>query len=87
MLEGTDLPWLVSAYGGDLVGCGLARLALERGEHVQVGLEPYDGERMPTNVDLVVEVAEVAAQVGRGIATTVEARQIVGLETVLGSNP
>lgn len=80
MLEGTGLPWLVSAYGGDVVRCGLARLALERGGHVQVGLEPYAGERTPTNVDLIDEVSEVAAQVGRSIATPVEARRIVGLQ-------
>ena len=49
MLEGTDLPWLVSAHGGgDVVGCGLARAAFERGGHVQVGLEPFGGPRTPT---------------------------------------
>ncbi|HEY8174016.1 MAG TPA: 3-keto-5-aminohexanoate cleavage protein [Dehalococcoidia bacterium] len=82
MLEGTGLPWLVSAYGGDLVECGLARLALERGGHVQVGLEPYGGERTPTNVDLINEVSDVAAKVGRPIATSAEARRIIGLRAL-----
>ncbi len=38
MLEGTGLPWLVAVLGGDVTD-GLARLAIERGGHVRVGLE------------------------------------------------
>ena len=30
MLEGTDLPWSVSVWGGDLLQTPVARLALER---------------------------------------------------------
>ena len=68
MLEGTDLPWLVSAHGGgDVVGCGLARAAFERGGHVQVGLEPFGGPRAPTNVELIEEAVTVASEVGRPI--------------------
>lgn len=79
MLEGTGLPWLVSAIGGDVVGCGLARLALERGGHVQVGLEPYAGGRTPTNVELVREAVVLAAEVGRSVANSADARRIIGL--------
>lgn len=79
MLAGTGLPWLVSAIGGDVAGCGLARLAIDRGGHVQVGLECYDGPRTPTNEELVREVAAIAADVGRPIATAAEARAIIGL--------
>lgn len=79
MLEGTGLPWLVSAFGGDLVGCGLARLALERGGHLQVGLEPYAGDRTPTNVELVREAVSIAAQAGRPVATSADARRIIGV--------
>jgi len=79
MLEGTGLPWLVSAIGGDVVGCGLARLALERGGHLQVGLEPYAGDGTPSNQDLVRQAAELARGVGRPIATSLEARRVIGL--------
>ena len=61
MLEGTGLPWLVSAHaGGDVVGCGLARYALERGGHVQVGIEPFGGDRTPKNVELIEEAVALA---------------------------
>jgi uncharacterized protein (DUF849 family) len=35
MLEGTDLPWSVSVWGGDLLATPIARLALERGGHLR----------------------------------------------------
>jgi len=79
MLGETGLPWLVSALGGDVVGCGLARLALERGGHVQVGLEPYAGDRTPTNVQLVREAVSMAAQAGRPVATSADAGRIIGI--------
>jgi 3-keto-5-aminohexanoate cleavage enzyme len=80
MLEGTDLPWLVSAHGGgDVVACGLARAAMERGGHVQVGLEPFGGPRTPTNVELIEEAVEVARQLGRPIATADQTAEILGL--------
>ena len=79
MLEETGLPWLVSALGGDVVGCGLARFALERRGHVQVGLEPYAGDRTPTNVQLIREAVSIAAQVGRPVATSTDARRIIGI--------
>jgi uncharacterized protein (DUF849 family) len=82
MLEGTDLPWLVSAHaGGDVVGCGLARAAMERGGHVQVGLEPFGGPRTPTNVELIEEAVEVATALGRPIATADQTASILGLPT------
>ncbi|MEX2229692.1 MAG: 3-keto-5-aminohexanoate cleavage protein [Dehalococcoidia bacterium] len=79
MIEGTGLPWLVSALGGDVVGCGLARHALERGGHLQVGLEPFAGPRTPTNVDLIAEAKRVASAVGRPIATCEQAAAMLGL--------
>ncbi len=83
MLEGTGLPWLVSAIGGDVVGSGIARLAMERGGHVQVGLECYDGDRTPTNEELVREAVDLAASLGRTAATPDEARQILALPPAL----
>jgi uncharacterized protein (DUF849 family) len=81
MLEGWDTPWLVSAFGADCVGCGLAEEAILRGGHVQVGLEPYEGDRTPTNVELVEEVVGIARRHGRPVATPAEAAQILGLPT------
>ncbi len=65
LLEPSGLPWSVAVLGGDVVGCGLARLALERGGHVRVGLEDFhDGARTPGNVELLDE-AVVAARRAR----------------------
>jgi uncharacterized protein (DUF849 family) len=77
MLAGTDLPWAVAVIGGDVVGCGLARLALERGGHVRVGLEDYAGPRTPANAELVAEVVTLARAVGRPIATPAAAARLL----------
>jgi uncharacterized protein (DUF849 family) len=79
MLDGTGLPWAVAVIGGDVVGSGLARLALERGGHVRVGLEDYAGPRRPTNVELVDEVRALARRVGRPLATPAEAARLLDL--------
>src|SRR4029450_6037029 len=47
MLDRTGLPWSVAVLGGDVVGCGLAEYALERGGHVRAGLEDYGGGGKP----------------------------------------
>ncbi len=79
MLEGTGLPWLVSAFGEDVVGCGLAEAALERGGHLQVGIEPFGGDRKPSNLELVTEAVAQAERVGRPVATAAEAASIIGI--------
>jgi 3-keto-5-aminohexanoate cleavage enzyme len=79
MLGGCELPWAVAVIGGDVVGSGLARAALERGGHVRVGLEDYGGPRRPTNVELVDEVAALAREVGRAVATPAEAARLLAL--------
>jgi len=79
LLDGTGLPWLVSAFGADVVECGLAEAALERGGHVQVGLEPFGGDRQPTNLELVQEAAALAQRVGRTVASGAEAAAILRL--------
>jgi 3-keto-5-aminohexanoate cleavage enzyme len=81
MIEGCDLPWLVSSFGDDCVGCGLAEEAIRRGGHVQVGLEPYEGLRTPTNVELVKEVVSIAERYGRPIASPAEAAKLLDLPT------
>jgi len=79
MLEGSGLPWSVAVLGGDVLASGLARLALERGGHLRVGLEDYAGPRQPTNEELVREAVALARAVGRPVATCAEAAQVLGL--------
>jgi uncharacterized protein (DUF849 family) len=77
MIEGSGLPWLVSVQGGDVAACGMAQLALERGGHLQVGLEP-SGDRLRSNVALVEEAVALARSAGREPATIDQARAIIG---------
>lgn len=79
MLGDWDVPWSVSAFGDDCVACGLAGEAITRGGHVQVGLEPYGGDRKPSNVELVNEVVALANDLGREVATPEQAAAILGL--------
>ncbi|MFT4614005.1 MAG: 3-keto-5-aminohexanoate cleavage enzyme [Bacteroidia bacterium] len=81
MMGDCDLPWLVSSFGDDCVGCGLAEEAIKRGGHVQVGLEPYSGDRCPTNVELVQEVVALAQHYERPAASPAQAAQILQLPT------
>ena len=79
LLEGCDLPWSVAVIGGDVVECGIARLALERGGHLHVGLEDYGGDGRPSNEELVTAAVKVCADVGRPVATCEEAAALIGL--------
>ena len=79
MLEGSGLPWSVAVVGGDVVASGLARLALERGGHLRVGLEDYAGTRTPTNEELVREAAALVRELGRPVASCAEAAELLGV--------
>ncbi|GAB5413850.1 MAG: 3-keto-5-aminohexanoate cleavage protein [Congregibacter sp.] len=81
MLGDWDVPWLVSSFGADCTGCGLSEEAIKRGGHVQVGLEPYSGDRTPSNVELVEEVVAIARTYGRPIAAPAQAAEMLGLPT------
>jgi uncharacterized protein (DUF849 family) len=77
MLEGTGLPWMAAVFGGDVASSGLARLAIERGGHVRVGLEDHHAPpRTPRNEELVREVVELAHAGGRRPATPEEVPEI-----------
>ncbi len=80
MLDGIDLPWSVSVWGGDLMQTPVARMALERGGHLHLGLEEfYCPNRQPTNEELVREAVALAEEIGRPIASTEQAVQIMAL--------
>jgi len=76
---GGDLPWMTTVLGGDITATGLARLTIERGGHLRVGLEDYAGDRQPTNLELIAEVVALARAAGRPIATTAETAAILKL--------
>ena len=78
MLGDAPLPWLVSAQGGDVIATGLSRIALERGGHLQVGLEP-SGDARRRNVELVQAAVALAAEMGRLVATPTQARVLLRL--------
>src|SRR5579871_4522715 len=79
LMEGVDLPWAVSAVGGDVSESEVGALALERGGHLHLGLEFYGGPRTPTNVELVSEAARLCEKAGRAVATPDEAAAILRL--------
>jgi 3-keto-5-aminohexanoate cleavage enzyme len=79
LLGECDIPWAVSVVGGDLCAGGIAKLALERGGHLHLGLEFYRGDRNPTNVELVTEAVTLCKQLGRAVATPEQAAQILRL--------
>jgi uncharacterized protein (DUF849 family) len=78
-LEGCDLPWFSAVVGGDLIQTPVARATLERGGHLRVGLEDHFGDRQPTNLELLREVVALCGEVGRPVASAVQAGQILGI--------
>ncbi len=80
MLEGTDIPWSVSVWGGDLLQTPVARMALELGGHLHIGIEEhYDPKRTPTNVELIQETKALCATMGRPLATFAQTREMLGM--------
>ena len=69
MMEGSQLPWIVSLYGDPVLDSPLARAAMERGGHVRVGVEDAAGQSELSNVEMVSAAAALAAAVGRPVAT------------------
>ncbi len=79
LLGDCPVPWAVSVVGGDVVGSGLAQLAIERGGHVHLGLEFHAGDRTPTNAELVSEAVQVCERLGVRVATPDEAAELLDL--------
>ena len=85
LLEPSGLPWSVAVLGGDVVGCGMAELAIRRGGHVRVGLEDYAGPGEPSNLDLLRAAVALIAGLGHAPASTAQARQILGVPPATSS--
>lgn len=79
LLEGSRVPWAVAVLGGDVIGSGMARWALEAGGHLRVGLEDYAGPGQPSNLELVEAAAALCREVGRPLATRAEAAELLDL--------
>jgi uncharacterized protein (DUF849 family) len=69
ILGDVDLPWTVSVWGGDIFDSNLPQLAIERGGHVLVGIEPYyHPDRALSNEEMIGRVAEMAKAAGVPLA-------------------
>lgn len=79
LLEPSGLPWSVAVLGGDVVGSGLAELAIRRGGHVRVGLEDYAGPATPSNAHLLDGALRLLDRLGRVPATPAQARSALGV--------
>jgi 3-keto-5-aminohexanoate cleavage enzyme len=79
VLEGSNLPWSVSALGGDILATPAARHALELGGHIKIGLEDQAGPRVLSNEELVAEAVALCGTVGRPVATCEQAAAILRL--------
>ena len=79
MLGDADIPWAVAVLGGSLLDTPLAQAALERGGHLRVGLEDWDGG--PANVDQVAAAAELCRRTGREVAGVADAARVLGLSS------
>jgi uncharacterized protein (DUF849 family) len=77
MMGDTPLAWAVAVLGGSLLDAPIARLALERGGHLRVGLEDWDDG--PANTEQVARATKLCADVGRPVATIDDAAQILDL--------
>ena len=64
MLGDAPIPWAVAVLGGSLLDAPIARLALERGGHLRVGLEDCDGG--PANAEQVAGAAEAVPRRSAG---------------------
>lgn len=69
LLDGADLPWTVSVWGGDIFKTELAEMAIALGGHLQIGLEShFDPQDKPTNEEQVRAAHRLAEQAGRPVA-------------------
>jgi uncharacterized protein (DUF849 family) len=76
---GRAIEWFTCCHGGNVLA--LAAQAIATGGHVSIGLgdHPYRELGEPRNADLVRRVAAMASDFGRDVASTDEARAMLGL--------
>ena len=72
-----DRVWAVAVLGGDVIRSGMARWALESGGHLRIGLEDYAGPGSPSNSDLLEQAITLCKQVGRPLASSSEAAELL----------
>lgn len=77
LMEGSNVPWMVSLMGGVLLDSPVARHALERGGHLRVGVEDTAGGTDMDNAQTVEAAARLVAEVGRPLADCTRARQVL----------
>jgi uncharacterized protein (DUF849 family) len=77
MLGDAPVPWAVAVLGGGVCDTPVARAALERGGHLRVGIEDWDGG--PPNAEQVAAAAKLCADAGRPVATVDQAADVLGL--------
>jgi uncharacterized protein (DUF849 family) len=77
MMEGMNLPWIVSCLAGVLLETPIAQYALERGGHLRIGIEDTAGGSDMSNVESVVAARELAAKVGRPVVSGEAAKQLL----------
>jgi uncharacterized protein (DUF849 family) len=75
MLGDAPIPWAVAVLGGSLLDTPVARLALERGGHLRVGIE--DWEDGPPNAEQVRAAAALCEEVGRPVATIADTDRLL----------
>lgn len=77
ILEGCSWPWSVALPGGDILTCDVARVVLERGGHLRVGLEDHVGAGTPTNEEIVRATVALARECGREVASQEQANALI----------
>jgi 3-keto-5-aminohexanoate cleavage enzyme len=77
MLGDAPIPWAVAVLGGSLLDTPVARLAIERGGHLRVGLEGFDSGH--ENAAQVEAATRLCKDLGRPVATLAEAAALLDL--------
>lgn len=77
MLGDVDLPWGSTVLGGSILDTPIARLTVERGGHLRVGLEDFGNG--PGNADQVQRAVALCEELGRPVATCAQARDILAM--------
>ena len=80
------IQWTVNGKPANILA--IAAEAIQLGGHVAIGIGdyPYPELGLPTNVELVERVADLARSLGREVATPEETRAILGLDTASTSH-